>query len=103
MTDATYLPLPSSVTIKQSDIHGLGLWAVEEIKEGTEIGMSHFYWGDRLMRTPLGAFYNHSTTNDNIKKNTKDSRFFMIAKRDILPGEEILCNYTFYDPTLDDQ
>mgnify|MGYP000048200570 FL=1 len=98
-----YAPLPSCVTIKKSDIHGLGLWCVEKIEAGQEIGLSHFYWGDRLMRTPLGAFYNHCTINDNIEKESKDSRFFMMAKRDILPGEELLCNYTFYDPTLDDQ
>tara|TARA_R110000764_G_scaffold46956_1_gene105166 strand:- start:34 stop:330 length:297 start_codon:yes stop_codon:yes gene_type:complete len=95
MTDATYLPLPSSVTIKQSDIHGLGLWAVEEIKEGTEIGMSHFYWGESIQRTPLGAFYNHSD-DPNIYKTQRDSRFFMTAIKDILPGEEITCTYTFY-------
>ena len=51
------------------------------------------------MRTPLGAFYNHSTTDDNIEKVRRDSRFFMVAKRVIWPGEELLCNYTFYDPT----
>jgi hypothetical protein len=95
-----YTPLPSCVTIKKSDIHGLGLWCVEKIEEGKEIGLSHFYWGDRLMRTPLGAFYNHSVTHDNIEKTQKDSRFFMVAKRTIWPGQELLCNYTFYDPTI---
>lgn len=59
--------------------------------------MSHFYWGDRLMRTPLGAFYNHDEDNANITKEQKDSRYFMVATRDIWPGEEILCKYTFYD------
>ena len=56
-----YKPLPDMVTIRNSEIQGLGLFAVEPIKEGTEIGLSHFYWGDQLQRTPLGAFYNHSS------------------------------------------
>jgi len=83
------------VTIKRSDIHGLGLWAVEDIKEGTEIGMSHFYWGEDIQRTPLGAFYNHSDS-PNIHKARRDSRYFMIASKDILSGEELTCTYTFY-------
>ena len=94
-----YNPLPPSVTIKKSNIHGLGLWCVEKIEMGEEIGISHFYWGEKIMRTPLGAFYNHSTTDDNIEKVRRDSRFFMVAKRVIWPGEELLRNYTFYDPT----
>tara|TARA_R110000782_G_scaffold21319_4_gene57418 strand:+ start:3689 stop:3991 length:303 start_codon:yes stop_codon:yes gene_type:complete len=96
MTDLTYLPLPSSVTIDRSDIHGLGLWAVEEIKEGTEIGMSHFYWGDTLQRTPLGGFYNHSD-DPNIVKVRRDSRMFICALREIKPGEELTCSYTLYE------
>ena len=95
MTDTTYLPLPPSVTIKRSDIHGLGLWAVEDIKKGTEIGMSHFYWGEDIQRTPLGAFYNHSDS-PNIHKSRRDSRYFMVASKDILSGEELTCTYTFY-------
>jgi len=91
-----YKPLPDSVTIKKSEINGLGLFAVEPIKEGTEIGLSHFYWGDQLQRTPLGAFYNHSE-EPNILKVQRDSRFFIVATRDILPDEEITCRYTFYN------
>jgi len=92
----TYLPLPSSVTIRESEIHGLGLWAVEEIKEGTEIGMSHFYYGMTLCRTPLGGFYNHSD-DPCIVKVQRDSRMFICALRDIKPGEELTCSYTLYE------
>jgi len=91
-----YTPLPDTVTIKKSGIHGLGLWCVKPIPKGTEIGMSHFYWGDQLCRTPLGAFYNHSD-NPNIEKTQRDSRFFIVATRDIWAGEELTCTYTFYN------
>jgi len=92
----TYRPLPDCVTIRKSSINGLGLHCVKRIVAGTEIGMSHFYWGEKLMRTPLGGFYNHSD-DPNIEKKQKDSRFFIVATRDIWPGEEITCRYTFYE------
>lgn len=92
----TYKPLPDCVTIRKSNINGLGLHCVKHIVAGTEIGMSHFYWGEKLMRTPLGGFYNHSD-DPNIEKRQKDSRFFIVATRDIWPGEEITCRYTFYE------
>ena len=37
-----YRPLPECVTIKQSDIEGMGLFSTEAIKEGRNIGMTHY-------------------------------------------------------------
>lgn len=93
-----YRPLPDCLTIGLSDIEGLGLFATEFIPAGTELGMSHFYWGETLMRTPLGAFYNHSE-DPNIEKYQKDSRFFLVTIEDIEPLEELTCYYTFYGLT----
>ena len=92
-----YRPLPDFVTIKNSSIEGLGLFCVNPIREGQKIGMSHFYWEEQLQRTPLGAFYNHSENNPNMIKQQSDSRFFLYALRDISPGEELTCRYTFYE------
>ena len=36
-----YKPLPESVTIKQSGINGLGLFADQDIKQGTNLGTTH--------------------------------------------------------------
>ena len=36
-----YRPLPEEVTIKESTIDGLGLFATEDIKEGHDFGTSH--------------------------------------------------------------
>lgn len=91
-----YRPLPDCVTIKKSDIEGLGLFATKFIKEGTVIGKTHFYYGDELERTPLGGFINHSES-PNCNKMQMDSRFFLVALRDILVGEEITLQYTFYE------
>ena len=60
-----YRPLPDCVTIKNSPIHGLGLFATKKISQGTLIGKIHI-WDisepDSYARTPLGAFGNHSDT-----------------------------------------
>ena len=58
-----YKPLPDSVTIKQSPIHGFGLYALERIKKGTLIGITHHinsHAENGVIRTPLGGFGNHS-------------------------------------------
>ena len=55
----TFEPLSSSLTIKRSHIHGLGLFATCEIPQHNELGISHVK-DDRFshgyIRTPLGGF-----------------------------------------------
>ena len=48
-----YKPLPSSLTIKTSKVNGLGLFAEEDIAQGTNLGMTHLKIGDTIFRTPL--------------------------------------------------
>ncbi len=56
-----YKPLPDYLTIKKSNIHGLGLYAVKDIPKLTHIGIAHYkIKGLGIIRTPLGGFYNHS-------------------------------------------
>ena len=49
-----YAPLPKSLTIKTSKINGLGLFAKEDIEQGTNLGTSHVKLGEQIIRTPLG-------------------------------------------------
>ena len=54
----SFRPLPESITIKPSQLHGLGLFATEDIPKGTQLGISHFKNGDAkdgMVRTPLGT------------------------------------------------
>jgi len=60
LTKKTYQPLPDSLCIGDSKIHGQGLIAKENIPEGTDLGVSHYRKGDEVIRTPLGGFINHS-------------------------------------------
>ena len=58
-----YKPLPQQLTIKKSPIEGLGLYATENIKKNSYIGVTHIrdeQFENKYIRTPVGGFYNHS-------------------------------------------
>ena len=58
-----YKPLPRELTIKKSPIEGLGLYATENIKKNSFIGVTHIrdeQFENKYIRTPVGGFYNHS-------------------------------------------
>ena len=58
-----YKPLPKQLTIKKSPIEGLGLYATENIKKDSFIGVTHIrdeQFENKYIRTPVGGFYNHS-------------------------------------------
>ena len=105
----TYRPLPKSLTIKQSGINGLGLFAKEGIAQGANLGMSHVLIGSGIIRTPMGGFINHSNDANTVKVelriDEKDDallkvatkKWNLIALRDIKEGEELTVRYTFYN------
>ena len=99
----TYKPLPESVTIKDSAIHGLGLFAVADIPYGTELGISHVLavgFQNNYIRTPLGGFINHSEEPScgKIQSHNDSTLTYYILRtiKDIKEGEEITLNYTLY-------
>ena len=101
-----YKPLPESVTIKPSGIHDLGLFAAQDIKKATNLGMTHFKVGDTIFRTPLGGFINHSNTPNCTKAAVRmptvetlllDKKWNLMTTQDIKKGEEITLRYTFYN------
>ena len=96
-------PLPDSITIKESKIEGLGVFATKAIPSDTDLGISHVYdnrFPDNYIRLPLGAFINHhempnckaifSESHESIG-NIKHIR--IITDKDILSGEELTLNY----------
>ena len=93
-----YRPLPDELTIKNSPIEGLGLFATTNIKANSFIGVTHIrdeQFENKYIRTPLGGFYNHSD-NPNCRKVEIDGKFYLHTIRDIKNGEEITVKYTFY-------
>ena len=94
-----YKPLPDYITIKNSPIHGLGLYATERISEGTLIGITHHVHSSSengVIRTPLGGFGNHSDTPNCFKLLMEDTTWWIGAKEDIEKDDELTWRYTFY-------
>ena len=99
-----YKPLPDNLTIKKSDIDGLGLFAVEEIRSGV-IGIGWVkqdIFPDGYIRTPLGGFINHSDTpncgRSQIRIRPGFDRWNIVVIEDIDEGEELTLKYKLYDP-----
>ena len=104
----TYRPLPKNLRLGFSKIHDIGVFAKKDIERGHNFGMSHLKIGERLIRTPLGGFINHSevpncyktklfyTNEDNHKIKMNYSVWNLITLDDIKEGEELTVTYTFY-------
>lgn len=96
-----YRPLPDCLTIKTSEIDGLGLFAKEHIPAKTNLGITHIKdkrFQDGYIRTPLGGFFNHTDLNPNCKVIYKQNFIFLYSICEIKAGEEILVKYTLYNP-----
>ena len=95
-----YKPLPSYVTVKTSKVNGLGLFALEGIAQGTNLGTTHIKLNGDIIRTPLGGFINHSNTANVVKvelKADKYKKWNLVTLRDIKEEEELTIRYTFYN------
>jgi SET domain-containing protein len=91
----TYRPLPKSLTIKASDIEGLGLFATQDIKAGTQLGVSHIIISDEIIRLPLGGFINH-TDNPNCIRINVANKSYLHTLKDIKQDEELTLKYVMY-------
>ena len=102
-----YKPLPDNLRLGFSDIHDIGLFAKEDIPEGTNFGMSHLQFGKNIIRTPLGGFINHSDepncekvkltfTVEEDQPAYDFNRWNLVTIKDIKEGEELTLKYTFY-------
>lgn len=98
-----YRPLPHNLTIKNSDIQGIGLFSTENISLQTVLGISHHQTLEfGLIRTPLGGFINHSEEPNCLKIDIVGSNSgysYLMTIKDILSGEELTLKYKTYDPT----
>ena len=100
MKTKKYKPLPDSLTIKKSDIEGLGIFATKDIKKNTNLGMMHYISEfNNIIRTPLGGFINHNNKPNCIKAKESciyDERIYLVTNRLIKKGEELTVKYTMY-------
>jgi len=98
-----YKPLPESLTIKESGINGLGLFASQDINKATNLGTTHIKMDDTIIRTPLGGFINHANEPNCVKvelllsEGSNRKKWNLMTTQDIKKGEEITLRYTFYN------
>ena len=99
-----YKPLPDSIIVKESPIHGYGLFAIAPIKKGFHLGVSHIYapgFETSYVRTPVGGFINHSDEPNCVKIESPEESmltyFSLVASRNIEQGEELTVKYTLYN------
>jgi len=96
-----YNPLPECLTIKKSNVHGLGVFSIKFIKQEASLGITHVFIGSDAIRTPLGGFINHSEEpNCELRYCTQYGGCEALwVLRDIEAGEELTLKYSRYDPT----
>ena len=95
----TYRPLPKEVTIKQSEIEGLGLYSTESLIQGKYLGISHIVndkFENGYIRTPLGGFINHSDTPNCEVREDVDGNLMLFTLRPIPQDEELTLKYNLY-------
>ena len=96
-------PLPDQITIKESKIEGLGIFATEDLPPNTDLGISHVYdqrFPDNYIRLPLGAFINHhempncrAIVSESHETLGEIKHIRIITEKSILSGEELTLNY----------
>ncbi len=101
--DSNWRPLPNFLTIRQSKIEGLGLFALEDLPVGTDLGMTHVFdmrFQDHYIRLPLGAFINHHEIPNCEAVFAEDDpeigslkHIRIITLKPIAQGEEITVKY----------
>ena len=90
-----YKPLPDSLSVVKSNIHGYGLFALEDIPSGTELGITHHHLWDEVVRTPLGGFINHSN-NPNCRLERVIATSVLYTTIPIKKEEELTLTYKMY-------
>ena len=96
----SFRPLPKCLTIKESNIEGLGLFAIVKIYSGTILGVGWVRdddYKDGYVRTPLGGFINHSDEPNCVKLKLDNDSLWLQTSKDIEPGEELTVTYTLYN------
>ena len=94
--EVTYRPLPDNLELRPSEIHGYGVFALEDIPAGQMLGLSHIQ-SPELIRTPLGGYINHSM-NPNCIRILEGNRWYLQSIQDIEDGEELTLMYKGYKP-----
>ena len=98
-----YKPLPTGLTVKESSLQGLGLFATQDFNEGIVFGIVHIKnknFPHGYIRTAMGAFYNHSDAPNCETLKGFWHQIPVVYLQSIMPiykGDELTAKYTLYD------
>ena len=99
-----YKPLPDSIVVRESPIHGYGLFATAPIKKGFHLGVSHIEapgFHQNHIRTPVGGFINHSDKPNCHKIQSPEESlltyYSLVTSKNIKQDEELTVKYTLYN------
>ena len=87
-SDVIDMPKDYAVELKESPIHGKGLFAQRAFRAGDVVCPGRL----KGCRTPGGRFINHAY-EANVKPVMVDDDIYAVATREIQPGEELLVDY----------
>jgi SET domain len=103
----SYKPLPDCLTIKESPIDGLRLFATQDIlltdARTPEKWVTHLHFTaydeEIFFRSPIGGYINHSdnpncTLNRLVKFKMRTTQYYLQPLKDIKAGEELTLDYT---------
>ena len=91
-----YRPMPEALTIKNSPIDGLGVFATGDIPaEAIFLDRPTHLYAEECFRLNFGGFINHSRTpNAIIIKDVATSKGYLKIVQPVKPGEEITVDYS---------
>jgi len=88
-SDQILFPWPVSVEIKESPIHGKGVFSACGFKRGEVIAPARV----QGMRTPAGRYCNHAADPNAEMITIENGSVYLVASKDIGDGEEITTDY----------
>jgi hypothetical protein len=98
------MPKSETFELRKSSIHGMGLFALCDISEGTDLFITHMRdpnWAKDMPDNWYGwinlkpnCMYNHSDSNANCISKTEGKIKILVAQRSIKNGDELLVDYT---------
>lgn len=88
-SDCVGMPANSLVSIQPSDIHGLGIFTLQDCSAGTVLVQARIAG----FRTPGGRYTNHSPTPNALMVKDRAGDILLVAMKDIRKGEEVTINY----------
>jgi hypothetical protein len=89
-----YEPIPFPLILRKSKIHGYGIFTSDAFKADRILvdQATHILCNDSFVRTPIGAFINHS--DDPNCTLVKDNDIYRVKSlRKLKRGEEVTVNY----------